>query len=233
MNIVNIIWDFDGTILPIAPYDSEQSLMQYKLNLQNERISLFTRLLARFLNYADNREMLTSAFKRFYGWFMKETHVSVLDTVCELLAEKISDEDRQALLQLKSGGYRMAVLSCGTADLSERVLRKAHIDSCFEFIAGNRFKIDNHHITGMKLSMNKPESKVDYLNDIGMDADSTVAVGDGYTDIPMLDWSRFPVVMDRSGHKKDRFAEKDYSYISSIPELLPLIKNRTSNKTGF
>ena len=233
MNIFNIIWDFDGTILPIVPYDSEQSLMQHKLTLKNENISLFTRLLARFLNYADNREMLTSAFKRFYAWFMKGTHVSVLDTVCELLAEHISDNDRQALLQLKSGGYRMAVLSCGTADLSERVLKKAGIDSCFEFIAGNRFKIENNHITGMQLSMNKPESKVDFLNDIGMDADSTVAVGDGYTDIPMLDWSGFSVLLDRSGHKKERFAEKDYSYISSIPELLPLIEKWTSNKTGF
>jgi FMN phosphatase YigB (HAD superfamily) len=27
-----IIWDFDGTLIPNDPYDSEQTLMLYKLN---------------------------------------------------------------------------------------------------------------------------------------------------------------------------------------------------------
>jgi len=108
MNAVNIIWDFDGTILPNTPYDSEQSLIQHKLN------------------------------------------------------------------------------------------------------------------------MNKPESKVNLLHKMGIPAKTSIAVGDGYTDIPMLDWSRFPIVMDRSGQKRKRFAQKNYDYISSMSELLPLIEKKAS-----
>ena len=228
MNVVNIIWDFDGTILPNTPYDSEQSLIQHKLNMNGESISIFVRTLARILNYADNKEFLSRSFKHFYGWFMRGTHVSVLNAVCEQLAENIFETDRQALLDLNSRGHRMAVLSCGTADLSERVLKIAGVYDCFEFIAGNRFQIENNRITGMILNMNQPESKVNLLQKMGIPAKTSIAVGDGYTDVPMLDWSRFPIVIDRSGQKRKRFAEKDYDFISSISELLPLIEKKMS-----
>ncbi len=32
MKIKTIIWDFDGTLLPLSPYDSEQTLTLYKLD---------------------------------------------------------------------------------------------------------------------------------------------------------------------------------------------------------
>ena len=36
----------------------------------------------------------------------------------------------------------MIVLSCGTVDLSERILRFAGIEDCFGLIEGNRFQFD-------------------------------------------------------------------------------------------
>ena len=36
-----IIWDFDGTLLPSDPYDSEQTLLRYKLTAVEEKISIF------------------------------------------------------------------------------------------------------------------------------------------------------------------------------------------------
>ena len=223
---VHIIWDFDGTLLPNRPYDSEQTLMLHKLKTSSDKISIIVRALAHLLYYADNKEHLSAAFKHFYAWFMKGTSVSVLHTVCEQLAEKISAPDRQSLLALKSRGHRMAVLSCGTADLCERILEMADVAACFDFIVGNRFQIDNGRITGMTLKMKNPQSKVTVLNSMGMAAAATIAVGDGYTDVPMLDWSRIPVVMDPSGLKRKRFTHKKYDYIASISELLPLIDKR-------
>ena len=228
MNGANIIWDFDGTILPNTPYDSEQSLMRHKLGMADEKISIFVRLLAHILYYADNKEHLSTTFKRFYGWFMRGTPVSVLNTVCEQLAEKISDTDRQTLLELKSRGYRMAVLSCGTADLSERVLKIAGVGSCFDFIEGNRFHIENNRIRGMTLNMKSPPAKVRFLVKMGIPAAATIAIGDGYTDVPMLDWSRVPIVLDRSGRERKRFSQKNYDFISSLSELLPLIEKKAS-----
>ena len=42
MSRYNIIWDFDGTLLPNDPYDSEQSLMMYKLYEAGERVPGYT-----------------------------------------------------------------------------------------------------------------------------------------------------------------------------------------------
>ena len=46
-------------------------------------------------------------------------------------------------MQLKAAGHVMLILSCGTQDLIERVLKYAHLDGCFSIVAGNRFSFSN------------------------------------------------------------------------------------------
>ena len=36
MRKLTIIWDFDGTILPSTPFDSEQSLLLYRMNQRDK-----------------------------------------------------------------------------------------------------------------------------------------------------------------------------------------------------
>ena len=86
MSIDTIIWDFDGTLIPNDPYDSEQSLVMYKLYESGERITVFTHALARLLLYADQKEYGRNLFKRFYIRFMTGTSVDVFDPVCKRLA---------------------------------------------------------------------------------------------------------------------------------------------------
>jgi phosphoserine phosphatase len=226
MKKYTIIWDFDGTLLPNDPYDSEQSLLNYKLYESEEKISLFLRALTQTLIYADNRERLRKMFKRFYVWFLKGTPVAELDLVSERLAAKIPGADQQVLKNLKAQGHTMMVLSCGTADLSERILNMAGIIDCFDVIEGNRFEIDNDQITGMNLQMMEPEDKVKFLNEMGIVSDATVAVGDGYSDIPLLNWSRVPIIIDRSGNKRKRFSDKEYYFVSSIPNVMKIIEGK-------
>ena len=122
MKTKTIIWDFDGTLLPLAPYDSEQTLMLYKLNETVPRPSCIVRAIARLLIGADRRHMLRKTFKRFYIRLMKGTPAAVMDQIGRRLSDRIPAEDRQTIMRLKSENYRMMVLSCGTADLSERTL---------------------------------------------------------------------------------------------------------------
>lgn len=180
-------------------------------------------MLTRILIYADNRERLRKTFKRFYVWLLKGSPVTELDHVSERLATKISEADRQVLRQLKTLGHSMMVLSCGTADLSERVIKMAGLHDCFDDIEGNRFKIVNGRITGMAFGMNNPEDKVKYLQKKGISPDTAIAVGDGYTDIPLLDWARISIIVDRTGEKQEQVRYKNYQFISSIPEILNLI----------
>ena len=223
MGTYSIIWDFDGTLLPNDPYDSEQSLMLYKLDEPGESIPVILRGIARMMIYADNKEFLRKTFKRFYVWFMQGTHVSVLDQVSECLAAKISVADRKVIRDLKIQAQKMIVLSCGTADLSQRALNMAGLDDCFDIIEGNWFNIEDNRISGMTYGMDNPEDKVKFLQHNGFSPDNTIAVGDGYTDIPMLDWARISVIVDRTGKKHRQLGHKNYQFISSISELLNLI----------
>ena len=223
MSANSIIWDFDGTLLPNDPNDSEQSLMLYKLEEGGADMPLSKRVVAHIMIYADRREHLRRMFKRFYVRFMKGTHVTAIDRVSERLAAKISTADRQAVMELKRQGYTMLVVSCGTADLSERVLKIAGLADCFDIIEGNRFTFEKNRISGMTYDMNNPEDKRTFLQNKAISPENTIAVGDGYTDIPMLDWARDAIVMDRSGRKKKQFRNKKYRFISSIPEIMELI----------
>jgi phosphoserine phosphatase len=224
MKRYTIIWDFDGTILPPDPYDSEQSLLIHKLNQSGESISLFKRVVARTIIYADMKEWFRKSFKKLYIRFLIGTPIESLDYVAELLAEKISELDRQTLLRLKDDGHNMMVLSCGTADLSQRVLKIAGLDNCFSMVEGNRFQIENDNIIGMDFHIPNPEDKLKLINAQGVWPENSIVIGDGYTDRPLLDWAGIPVVIDRTGKKKARYAKKNYHVISSIPEIVEMIE---------
>ena len=223
MKTDTIIWDFDGTLLPLAPYDSEQTLMLYKLNETAQRPPYFVRAIARLLIWADHRQMLRQTFKRFYIRLMKGTPIAAMDQIGKRLSDRISFQDRQALARLKSENYRMVVLSCGTADLSERILTHAGLGDCFESIAANRFNISKGLINGMRLHLANPLDKVTWLKKMGICADDAIAVGDGYTDIPLLDWAKISVLVDRSGKKKAKYRHKNYRFISSTSEILDVL----------
>jgi len=219
-----IIWDFDGTILPTEPYDSEQSLLIHKLNEQKKEISLLKRWVAQAIIYADMKEWIGKYFKKYYIWVLKGTHTDTLDEVAKHLAEKISEKDRQIFFRLKEYGHYMMIISCGTLDLSERILKVAGVYKCFELIEGNRFQIENNKIVGMDMFVPAPEDKLKLISAQGVFPEQSVVVGDGYTDLPLLDRAGLPVMIDRTGEKKDKFANKGYSFISSICEIMELIE---------
>ena len=223
MKTTTIIWDFDGTLLPLSPYDSEQTLMRFKLDEINPGPPPIVRAIARLLIMADQRQMLRKTFKRFYIQLMKGTPAAVMDQVGARLSDNISAEDRQTIAGLKSLGYRMFVLSCGTADLSERALRNAGLGHCFETIAGNRFTIDDGLIDGMTLHVPNPMDKVKWVEKMDLSPADTIAVGDGYTDIPLLDWAEISIMMDRTGKQKDKYRHKDYQFISNTSEILDVL----------
>jgi phosphoserine phosphatase len=224
MEKLTIVWDFDGTLLPNDPYDSEQTLMMYRLYEAGEKIPFPIRVLARALLYADQRQHLRKVFKKFYIRLMTGSPVDLLDPVCRRLAARIPQTDRRALMQLADSGHTMMVLSCGTADLIQRTLEHAGLTGCFTSIAGNQFEDGDGSIRGMTLHVPNPEDKVRYLVRQQIDPGRCAAVGDGYTDIPMLDWAQISVLVDRTGKKQIKYARKNYRFVRSLTEILDIIK---------
>ena len=228
MKTIRIIWDFDGTILPLEPFDSEQSLLTYRMAQCGQSFGRLKRAWARVIIFADRRERFRKTFKRSYIRLLKGTPSSALDVVSRNLAQKISTQDRNVFRQLKADGYEMMVLSCGTADLSERVLKFAGLSGCFSRIEGNRFQFDADRIVGMQLRLPNPGDKLALTKKLNLSPDQTVVVGDGYTDLPLLKWSSIPVVMDRSGMKKKEFASHHFYFISSTAQIMNLIEETVS-----
>lgn len=218
------MWDFDGTILPLKPFDSEQSLLIHRMNQPENPFGRFKKGYARAIIYADRREWFRKTFKRSYIQLLKGTPSSLLDEVCRRMAEMITHVDRQTLRALKHDGHTMLLLSCGTADLSERILTFAEIRVCFNLIEGNRFEFDENRIKGMDLRLPDPKDKLQLAHTLNLSPERTIVVGDGYTDLPLLNWSAMPILIDRSGKKKKQFSAYNFYFITAIPQLRNVIK---------
>ena len=224
MKAFTIIWDFDGTILPLAPFDSEQALLIHRMSQTEKPFGWFKKGYARAVVYADRREWFRQTFKKNYIRLLRGTPSSALDGVCRQLADNISQADRQILRQLKSDGHEMMVLSCGTADLSERILRFAELIDCFGLIEGNRFQFAAGRVSGMNLQLADPEDKLKLAKRLHLSPRQTIVVGDGYTDLPLLKWSSISVMIDRTGRKKKDFASHNFYFITAVPEIMNIIE---------
>ena len=200
------------------------------MNQPDKPFGWFKKGYTKAIIYADQRERLRKTFKRLYIQLLKGTTSSTLDEVCRSLAEKLSTPDRLTLKKLKNDGYNMIVLSCGTVDLSERILKFAGIEDCFGLIEGNRFQFDEDRIVGMHLRLPDPDDKLTMMNKLNLSPQRTIVVGDGYTDLPLLNWSSIPVMIDRTGKKKKGFTSNNFHFITSIPEIMNIIQKTVTKR---
>jgi len=223
--IETILFDFDGTLLPCLPHDSEQALLDFLLRREKGRFRWFDRLLARTAIWVDQRELSPGFFKRKYGRFVLGTRSDTVDAICRRLADAVPGESREAVRELKQNGFEMHVISCGTADLAEGVLKHSGLRSCFDRVEGNRFHMVNGVVSGVAPQVKTPAQKVVVAKALGVDPDRTIAVGDGYTDLPLLDWAGKAVMLDPDGAKATGHAGKGYQFVAGIHELPDLIAN--------
>jgi hydroxymethylpyrimidine pyrophosphatase-like HAD family hydrolase len=75
----------------------------------------------------------------------------------------------------------------------------------------------------MDFDILNPADKIKTMNVQGIMPEQSIVIGDGYTDLPLLDWAGISVLVDRTGEKKEKYSKKDYHFISSIPELVEII----------
>jgi len=220
-----IIWDFDGTLYPLHPYDSEQSLLRLRLEQLKGPQRCLRHTMIRWLIHADMQQWFTHGslrhiYGRLYGWCLKGTPVPLLDRTAEGIAALISLDTRKALHRLCANGFRMLVISCGTLDLSERVLMQAGIRECFEAVQANPLRIRNNLISGVAAHLITAHDKLRRAKKIvGHRSQGIMAVGDGYTDIPLLDWVEKPVMIDPGNVKKRQYPSKPYLFVPSIQSL--------------
>jgi phosphoserine phosphatase len=204
------VWDFDGTLIP---FDSEQVLLQ-RLPLSGLRA-----LGARLFVYGDRRGWDPGALKRLYGWCLRGTSLLALEAVCAQIAASIAVPDRTAIGDLAAGGLRMALLSCGTADLSRGTLRAAGLDGAFRPIHANPLRTQEGRIAGIERRIVQPEIKVELVGAMGVPWERVIAVGDGLTDVPLLDRAGGAVLV-AGPDKAARYAHRGYQIAPSLREAI-------------
>ena len=233
-----IFWDFDGTLYPLCPFDSEQILLRLHAGQLEGICRLPRKLITRGVVHADQRQWLGSnhmrkLYRQVYAWCLKGIPTPLLENAADAVAASISPRDRTALGRLHDAGWRMVVISCGTLDLCEGVLIKAGIRGCFESVHANPLKIRNGIITGSVSKMTTAEDKLRLAKMIaGGRPHGVVAVGDGYTDIPLMDWCQLSLMMDPNGCKKPSYAGKSYRFVASIHAAYKLLTDPVGRSMG-
>ena len=224
-----IIWDFDGTLYPLCPLDSEQALLRMRRVQLQKGAYRFRGLWIEMLIYGDQHQWFRNrnsrkVYRMLYDCALKGMPAFFLDCVVKDIAALISVDDRKALHAMHDSGLRMLVISCGTQELCEKVLEKAGLRDCFEIIRANPLKLESGSIVGGVPRLVSAEDKLSLAKELlGRDPKGVAAVGDGYTDIPLLDWVQWPVMMDPDLSNRQKYASKPYRFIPSIGFLPGLL----------
>ena len=224
-----IIWDFDGTLYPLRPLDSEQALMRMRRKQLQKKAHRFRDIWIEGLIYGDRHQWFKNRpsrklYRMLYNQALKGTPASFLDRVAEGMAGLVLAEDREALRNMHDSRLRMLVISCGTLELCEKVLEKADVRDCFETVRANPLILKADSIAGGMSQVVSAEDKLSTAKELlGGNPNGVVAVGDGYTDIPLLDWVQWPIMMDPDQSNRRKYASKPYRFISSISVLPGLL----------
>jgi phosphoserine phosphatase len=217
-----VIYDFDGTLFPFQPWDSEQELLLSRLRAV--RSPFWRRWYGWLVAEGDRRGWLPRSFKRRYLGLLRGTPQAFVDQVAAQLARRIPPRDREAVLRLKARGHRLIVASCGTADLSERILERCGLLPCFEAVYANRFVYERGRISGLRLEVPSGRAKLEIVESLGIEPAGAVAVGDGITDLPLWQWSAVPVVVDRSGRTPAGRWPGTYRVVASCAAVLDIVR---------
>lgn len=219
-----IIWDYDGTILPLNPYDSEQFLLDYIGKSKDYPISFVKKIISRAVIYGDQKELLGHSFKKYYNQILCGLDSTVLELVVKALSKLIPDENIETLLFCAEKGFKMSLVSCGTGNLNLGSLEKRGVADLFDSYASNFFTFKDGKFSGMEFNILRGTDKVCYAEKMGWNREKTIAVGDGYTDIPILDWVACPILLDPTKRKRKKLYGKKYHFIDSLPQVIDILK---------
>lgn len=218
-----IAFDFDGTLYPPVPYDSEDWLM-----LKAGRGNPLKALYARYAIISEHtRNFDFKSYNKVLSYNAKNMPVSLIDEIVDAICKQAENISFEPLYRLKEMGNTLAIVSCGTDVMIERFLEKLGITDLFVGYKAKKLLFDDKRILGYDFGEVKgPEFKVktclEYKEEFN--CSSIVSIGDGATDIAMFKHSDYAVFIDWAN--KHQGAEREgYPLVHDFDHLFELIKN--------
>lgn len=192
-----IAFDFDGTLYPLIPYDSEQRLV---LSTAKNRGHL-NRLRAKRMVEKDNQgRMGLGEFNRRYHDLLGGCTPSQIDEVASDLFSLV-DPTQFTLLKELSKKADLAILSCGTENIIHAFLSLHKIEHHFFQVSGKSLHFTKGEKPDIVCTIGSPEEKREAFATLKKNYTTTIAVGDGPTDIPMLKEADLGLIIDWNGEE--------------------------------
>ncbi len=118
----------------------------------------------------------------------------MIDEVADILLSSIGKREKEALLRL-SQISDLGILTCGTENIAKAFLQKLGMEDSFSFIRGKRLvrnKEGNFHLF---VDIAGPGDKALAVDSLREDYKTILAIGDGPTDIPMLEAADYGMIV--------------------------------------
>jgi phosphoserine phosphatase len=190
-----IAFDFDGTLYPLNPYDSEQRLV---LSTARGRGHLNQVRAKRMVLKDRQGKMGLGEFNRRYHDLLSGCTPFQIEEVAKELFSLV-DPKQFALLKELFSIADLAILSCGTENIIHAFLSLHAIDHHFFQVSGKSLHFNKGSKPDMVCTIGNPEEKRAAFANLKKNYAYTIAIGDGPTDIPMLEEADLGLIIDWSG----------------------------------
>ena len=226
---MNIVWGYNGTIIPFLPYSafysSDHILIDY-LRVNNY-LQLKKKIIASLLLKHEHSPLFQRWFRGHLGYFLKGHPSIVLENVSKILSTKISEPVLKVMHILQNSGFEQYIASCSADSLLKNSLYcKDGADSIFRGIVGNHITSYSGQIMDYTCSFRNGADKVSFVeNTLHLSPDNTVVIGASPDDIPLLEWSNYPILVDASRDGWKKYEDKHFIFMESVQMVPEIIKS--------
>ena len=217
-----IAFDFDGTLYPPVPNDSEDWIL-----LKAGRGNPLKALLARYAILSEHLKSFNfKSYNKVLNYNAKNMSVSCIDEIVDAICTQAQNISFEPLYRLKEMGNTLAIVSCGTDVMIERFLERFGITDLFAGFKAKRLLFDEKKVLGYDFGeVDGPDFKVrtclQYKEEFN--CSSIISIGDGATDIAMFKHSDYAVFMDWA-NKHQGSEREGYPLVHDFEQLHELIK---------
>ena len=207
-----------------AFYSSDHILIDY---LRTNNYLLFKKkLMASFMLRHDKSSAVQSWTRGHLGSFINGQPSIVLENVSKILSAKISDQAIKVMKVLQTQGFELYIVSCSTDSLLKNSLYFKGADTLFRGIVGYHVSSYSGQIMDYTCNFRSGKDKVAFLEQtMKLSPENTIVIGASQDDIPLLEWSRYPILVDASREGWKKYDDKHFIFMESIQMVPEIIKS--------